>query len=183
MPHLIGKKIMLREYRREDLPYITAWANDMETTKYLSDLFTWPQTVKNREDFLEMRLSGGRRDAGFVIADKETQEYIGQADLMDINWIDRCATVGIVIAQQKNRGCGIGTDALTLLTDYTFLHLGLERVQLEVYSGNSRGIACYERVGFVKEGVKRRARFIAGSYMDVILMSMLREDWEKKRKE
>lgn len=183
MPHIYGDKIMLREYRRDDLSHITAWVNDMETTKYLSDLFTWPQTVRNSEDFLEMRLSGGRREAGFVIADRETQEYIGQADLMDINWIDRCGTVGIVIADKKNRGTGIGTEALRLLCGYAFMQLGLERVQLDVYAGNSRGIACYERVGFIKEGVKRHARFCRGAYMDVILMSVLREEWEARPKE
>jgi RimJ/RimL family protein N-acetyltransferase len=172
---------MLREYRREDLGSITAWVNDMETTKYLSDLFTWPQTVKNSEDFLEMRLSGGRREAGFVIADRETQDYIGQADLMDINWIDRCATVGIVIANSSNRGCGKGQEALSLLLEYAFTLLGLQRVQLDVYGGNSRAIACYERAGFIKEGVKRRARFCRGEYMDIVLMSVLKEEWEQKR--
>ena len=183
MPHLYGSRIMLREYRKEDLPHITAWVNDAETIKYLSGVFTWPQTVRNSEEFLEMRLSGGRREAGFVIADRETQDYIGQADLMDINWIDRCATVGIVIGNKKNRGCGVGTEALALLCDYAFMQLGLHRVQLDVYSGNSRGIACYERAGFVKEGVKRRARYCGGVFMDVILMSVLREEWEARRKE
>ena len=183
MPHLYGNRIMLREYRREDLNHITAWVNDMETTKYLSDIFTWPQTVKNSEDFLEMRLSGGRREAGFVIADRETQDYLGQADLMDINWIDRCGTVGIVIAGEKNRGHGIGAEALTLLCDYAFMQLGLQRVQLDVYGDNSRAIACYERVGFVREGVRRHARFCHGAYMDMVFMSVLREEWEKRRKE
>ncbi len=183
MPHLYGNKIMLREYRKEDLDQITAWVNDMETTKYLSDIFTWPQTVKNSEDFLEMRISGGRREAGFVIADRETQDYLGQADLMDINWINRCGTVGIVIADKKNRGRGIGTEALTLLCDYAFTQLGLHRVQLDVYGGNKSAMACYERVGFVKEGVKRQARFCLGEYMDVILMSVLKEEWEQRNKE
>lgn len=180
MPHLFGSRIMLREYRKEDLNHITAWVNDMETTKYLSDIFSWPQTVKNSEDFLDMRLSGGRREAGFVIADRETQDYMGQADLMDINWIDRCATVGIVIADKCNRGCGVGQEALSLLLEYAFILLGLQRVQLDVYSGNSQAIACYERAGFVKEGIKRRARFCRGEYMDIILMSVLKEEWEQK---
>jgi len=183
MPHLYGNKIMLREYRKNDLDNITAWVNDMETTKFLSDIFTWPQTVRNSEDFLDMHLSGGRREAGFVIADRETQDYMGQADLMEINWIDRCGTVGIVIADKKNRGCGVGTEALTLLLEYAFLQLGLQRVQLDVYGGNSRAVACYERVGFVKEGVKRHARFCRGEFMDLILMSVLREEWEQRHKE
>ena len=60
MPHLFGKTIMLREYRRDDLHHITAWVNDMETTKYLSNVFVWPQTIKISDDFLEMRISGSR---------------------------------------------------------------------------------------------------------------------------
>ena len=183
MPHVYGNSVMLREYRRDDLNNITEWVNDMDTTKYLSNLFVWPQTVKNSDDFLEMRLSGSRREACFVIADKETQAYLGQADLMDIDWIDRCATVGIVIGRAEKRGVGIGEQALTLLLEHAFLRLGLHRVQLDVYAGNERGIACYQKAGFVQEGVKRRARYVNGVYMDVILMSVLREEWEAPRKE
>ena len=183
MPHLFGKNIMLREYRRDDLPFITAWVNDAETTKYLGDLFVWPQTVRNSDDFLESRLSGSRREASFVIADKYTQDYLGQADLMDINWIDRCATVGMVIGRSDNRGKGIGEEALRLLCDFAFLKLGLMRVDLHVYSGNERAIACYEKAGFVKEGVKRKARYCNGAFMDLVLMSILREEWEQTRQE
>ena len=181
MPHLLGEKIMLREYRREDLPHITAWVNDRQTTKYLSHIFTWPQTVKITEDFLESRLQGGSREAGFVIADRQTQSYMGQADLFDINWIDRCATVGIVIGSAENRGRGIGSEALRLLCDYAFMNLGLERVQLDVYAGNQRAVRCYERAGFVREGVRRSARFVNGAFMDVLFMSVLREEWERRR--
>lgn len=182
MPHLLGEKIMLREYRREDLPHITAWVNDGQTTKYLSHIFTWPQTVKNSDDFLESRLHGGSREAGFVIADRQTQAYMGQADLFDINWIDRGATVGIVIGGAENRGRGVGREALRLLCDYAFLQLGLERVELQVYAGNHRAIRCYEQAGFVREGVKRGARFVDGAFMDVILMSVLRSEWQARRK-
>lgn len=181
MPHLLGEKIMLREYRKEDLTHIIAWTNDSQTTKYLSHIFTLPQTEQNSEDFLESRLRGGSRETGFVIADRETQAYIGQADLFDINWIDRCATVGIVIGSAENRGRGVGTEALRLLCDYAFMNLGLERVQLDVYAGNQRAVRCYERAGFVREGVRRSARFVNGAFMDVLFMSVLREEWERRR--
>ncbi len=183
MPHLFGEKIMLREYRKDDLAHIIAWANDGQTTQYLSHIFTLPQTVQNSEDFLESRLRGGSREAGFIIADRGTQAYIGQADLFDINWIDRCATVGIVIGGADDRGRGVGTEALRLLCDYAFLSLGLERVQLDVYAGNQRAIRCYERAGFVREGVRRSARFVNGAFMDVLFMSVLREEWERRRGE
>jgi len=179
MPHLFGEKVMLREYRQEDLPCIAAWVNDEETTKYLSDIFVLPQTSKMREDFLSARLTGSSHEACFIIADRETQKYLGQADLLEINWINRCATVGIVIANAEDRSRGVGTEALTLLCEYGFQKLGLQRIQLNVYEANTRAQRCYEKVGFIREGVKRRAIYKDGRFMDMIFMSILKDEWQR----
>jgi ribosomal protein S18 acetylase RimI-like enzyme len=50
---------------------------------------------------------------------------------------------------------------------------GLERIELEVFASNSPAIKLYEDVGFVLEGVKRRARKIDGAYDDLIVMALL----------
>ena len=180
MPHLLGRNIMLREYRQEDRPFISAWVNDTETTCYLSGIFVRPQTIKNTEDFLQRQLAGSDREVGFVIADRETQAYLGQVDLLQIEWRTRCATLGIVIGRDGDRSRGVGTEALQLVCDYGFGMLGLNRIQLEVYKDNLRGRRCYEKAGFVKEGVRREAAFLNGKFMDVIGMSILYEEWKKR---
>ena len=50
---------------------------------------------------------------------------------------------------------------------------GAERIELEVFASNVRAIALYETLGFVREGVKRRARKLDGEYDDVVLMALL----------
>ena len=50
---------------------------------------------------------------------------------------------------------------------------GAERIELEVFASNVRAIALYEKLGFVREGVKRRARKLDGEYDDVVLMALL----------
>ena len=50
---------------------------------------------------------------------------------------------------------------------------GFERVELEVFASNARAIALYRRLGFVQEGVKRRARKLDGAYDDDVLMALL----------
>ena len=50
---------------------------------------------------------------------------------------------------------------------------GAERIELEVFASNARAIALYETLGFVREGVKRRARKLDGVYDDVVLMALL----------
>jgi RimJ/RimL family protein N-acetyltransferase len=55
---------------------------------------------------------------------------------------------------------------------------GMERIELEVFASNHRAIALYERLGFVVEGMKRRARKLDGEYDDNVLMALLLERWE-----
>ena len=52
---------------------------------------------------------------------------------------------------------------------------GMERIELEVFASNPRAIALYEKLGFVTEGVKRRARKLDGRYDDNVQMALLRE--------
>src|SRR5437588_3373288 len=47
---------------------------------------------------------------------------------------------------------------------------GLERVELEVFASNERAIALYRALGFVTEGIKRRARKLGGHYEDNVFM-------------
>ena len=58
---------------------------------------------------------------------------------------------------------------------------GLERIELEVFASNARAIALYERLGFAREGVKRRARKLDGAYDDELFMALLLEQGLRDR--
>ncbi|HJY39533.1 MAG TPA: GNAT family N-acetyltransferase [Steroidobacteraceae bacterium] len=49
---------------------------------------------------------------------------------------------------------------------------GLEKIELEVFTDNEGAIHLYESLGFVREGVKVRARKLEGRYQDVLLMAL-----------
>ena len=51
--------------------------------------------------------------------------------------------------------------------------IGLEKIELSVYSSNSSAIALYEKQGFAVEGRKKRGRFVDGVYEDVLLMALV----------
>jgi RimJ/RimL family protein N-acetyltransferase len=68
------------------------------------------------------------------------------------------------------RGRGIGARLLSAaLADAD--RIGLERVELEVFLGNGPAQRLYRRLGFIVEGVKRKARKLDGRYDDHILMA------------
>lgn len=181
MPNFYGKHIMLREYRSDDLPGIRSWTNDRESVRYLSARYWMPQSYADAADFLEHATHAGANGAFFVIANLEDERYLGQIDLFSINWKLRSAEMAIVLGAEAQRGRGIGTEAIGMMLEYAFLTLGLERIELEVATENKRALRCYEKAGFVLEGVKRHAFMLDGEYTDLAVMSAISGDWRKSR--
>lgn len=72
------------------------------------------------------------------------------------------------------RGCGIGTALLreALPGARAF---GFTRIELGYRGGNSRVAALYERFGFVREGVQRKAVRVDGVYEDLICMALVHD--------
>lgn len=181
MPRLFGPRIILREYKREDLPHIRKWVNDPEVVDNLSDIFLAPHTVEATEDYLNSVLKGSQQDKyHFVIADKETEAYIGQIDLINIDWKNRSAEIGIVIGEGQNRGKGIGSEALQVLQEFVFNRLNMNRLQIRVHAYNTRAHRCYLKAGFKEEGRLRQSFYIKGKYFDTIVLSMLKAEFESK---
>lgn len=58
---------------------------------------------------------------------------------------------------------------------------GFSRVELTVHADNTRAIALYERIGFLREGIKRRATCIDGRFGDTIMMAIT--EWERQNAE
>ena len=178
MPRLTGERIILREYRQEDLPEMRKWVNNEDTVKFLSSRFWAPQTLLDTQQFLENMLQSSHNGCNFIIADKEDERYIGQLDMFSINWKLRCGELGMVIAAVEDRGRGVGTEALGLILRYAFQTLGLERVQIEVDMDNAGAMRCYEKAGFVLEGIKRHAYFRDGAFCDIGMMSVLAGEYK-----
>ena len=74
----------------------------------------------------------------------------------------------------EHRGRGIGA-ALIEAAIKAARDSGLTRVELTVREDNARAIALYERLGFVREGVKRKGVRVDGRYEDLVCMALLLE--------
>ena len=74
------------------------------------------------------------------------------------------------------RGQRVSDEAARLLQRYLVLELGYHRLQLEIYGFNERARRHAERAGFMLEGVRRRAYWRHGEWMDGVLYALLRDD-------
>ena len=153
------------------------WVNNYEITQWLSNVFLYPHSEIDTENFINAMMEGKMK--GFVIAHKDTEEYIGQLDLINIDWVNRVGTIGIVIGTKENLGKGYGTEAIKLLQQFSFNKLNLNKLELDVRSFNKRAIRSYEKSGFKVEGIIRENYFEDGKYSDTIKMGILKREWEE----
>lgn len=115
----------------------------------------------------------------FAICLKSSDEMIGELSIFDLDEENRKAGFRISMASISLTGKGYGTEAINIVLSFVFNQLELTRLQLEVFSHNTRGIRAYEKVGFVKEGVLRQSLYYNEQYSDEIIMAILKSDYEK----
>lgn len=88
----------------------------------------------------------------------------------------RIARLGGLAIHPDFRGRRAADDAARLLQRYLLEELGYHRLELSCYGFNERAIRHAERVGFVREGVQRRAYLRHGEWQDAVQFSLLQED-------
>ncbi|OZM57574.1 GNAT family N-acetyltransferase [Lottiidibacillus patelloidae] len=107
---------------------------------------------------------------------------IGSARLT-VNEEDNRARYAVGIFDPSVWSKGLGTEITQLVLQYAFEELELHRVDLRVLEYNKRAIRCYEKCGFIQEGIEREGALIEGKYETDVFMSILdREYFEKKVK-
>lgn len=173
-----GARVCFRPLEMEDLEILQAWVNDPENHQYFT--IFWPINRGQEREWLE-GLAKREGVYAFGIALKDGGRLIGTCELRCGDRPHRNADVGIMIGERELQGKGHGTDALGLLLAYGFETLNLHRVGLNVYANNARGIRCYERLGFKREGVRREARWWGGRWWDVYDYGLLEAEWRGTR--
>ena len=176
VPMVRGERVWLRPSERTDLDIFLRWFNDAEMTRFLSQRAPIGSTGEERwlEDVLQRH---GKDSYHFVICRLDDDRPIGTAALFDVDHLNGSAEFGIAIGEKQLWGQGYGTDALNAIVDFGFGELRLHRISLYCYAFNPRGRRSYEKAGFVVEGTLRGAHFQEGEYHDVLLMSLLRDEW------
>lgn len=113
-----------------------------------------------------------------AVVDRETGAWAGEVVVNDLDVDNRLCGFRIALSGSA-RGRGLGSEATRLLVGYVLDVVdepSIHRIELEVYAFNERAIRTYERVGFVREGVRRDALRWGDEVTDAIIMSCLRTD-------
>ena len=173
---LTGPRVALASVGEDDLPQLYRWINDRELVGlsapyrpvHFSDHDAWWRSIAG-DPTVEL----------FAIRLRDDDRLVGTCQLLAIDGRHRTAELQIRIGEPDARGRGLGTEAVGLLLRHAFADRDLLRVSLHVHASNDPALATYEKSGFVREGVLREAAFVDGRREDVVVMAILRSDWER----
>lgn len=128
-----------------------------------------PSLEQSQEFVRNLFESGGIQ---FVALDRNGR-VVGWCDISRprLEGFRHCGHLGMGLLREM-RGRGVGRQ-LAVAAIRAAQDEGIERIELEVFASNTAAIALYERLGFVREGVKRQARKIDGYYEDNLLMALV----------
>ena len=177
---LMASRITIGPFVPEDFGPLFCWANDAAAARL--DFAYRPVDMMAHQQWWD---GLGKDTTKVVFAIRKTTEpvIIGYVQITGINSVHRSAELGIRIGAEKNRCQGYGKEALQLAVDFCWNHLNLNRVQLVVFKHNQRAIGAYKAAGFKKEGLLRKAAFIGGDWVDLILMAALRPAKSRQRRQ
>lgn len=167
----------LRELNKEDIVVINSWRADKNLIDNLGAPFRY---INEEVDFkwFENYMANRNSTIRCSILD-ENNQIVGLVSLTNIDRFNQTAIFHIMIGNPLNRSKGAGRHATQEMLKHAFLDMNLNRIELSVLEDNTKALSLYEKVGFIAEGVKRQATFKNGTFINMVIMSMLKEDYIK----
>ena len=168
----------LRELERKDLPIINRWRNDAELIALLGAPFRYINLdvdMKWFDGYMSNRGSAVR----CAITKDSDDKILGLVSLVLVDYLNQSAEFHIMIGDKGNQGKGIGFFAVNEMLKHAFYNMNLQRVELTVLEDNVRAKHLYEKCGFVYEGRMRQAKFKSGKFLDMLLYSILRQEYNR----
>lgn len=180
-PLLQGEHIRLTAFDPDaDLSVYAGWYADAEFMRLYDAAPANPKNAGQLKARIDTML---KAKDGFLFAVRRVGDdaLIGVLELDGILWAHGVAWISIALGDRRNWGKGYGRAAIGLALAFAFDELNLHRVQLTVFSYNTRAIALYEGLGFRREGVYREFLHRDGARHDMLLYGLLAREWRAQR--
>jgi len=165
--------VILRDIQAVDLPVVREWRNSPNVSRYM---FT--EHVISAEEHLKWfeRIKTDPSCKVWIIQCDKVG--VGLANIYNLDRRNSRCYWGSYVADDKLRGKGIGSFVEYLVLRHVFDELRLHKLCCEVLSFNTGAIDIHRSFGFKEEGRLRQHLKKGGLHHDVVLLGILRKEWE-----
>lgn len=177
-PILKGPRVTLRPIKLSDAPQYVRWFKDADAIKFMSIA---PDMTLAKEKKYIKGVMANKHDYNWSV--EVDGKHIGSTEII-VDPHGQDAIFGIFLGEKNEWGKGYASECLNLVCKFLFEKLKFNRLYLKVFVRNSRAVKTYRKFGFVKEGLLRQEKFLprTGRFEDGYIMSILRSEWLKKKK-
>ena len=164
--------VSIRRAREDDVEFLVELFTHDEVEPFLAVV-----RAKDSESVLgEVERSTAEPDAFGVFVVEVDGVRAGTMRFERVNERSRIASLGALAVHPDFRGSRVADDAARQFQRHLLDELGFHRLQLEIYGFNERAMRHAERAGFVHEGVRRKAYWRDGDWVDGVLYGLVAED-------
>ena len=164
--------VSIRRARAEDADFLVELVTHDEVEPFLAAV-----RATGRDEILaEIERSEQEPEAFGLFVVEVDGERAGTMRFERGNVRSRIANLGGLAIHPDFRGGKVADQAARMFQRHLFDDLGFHRAQLEVYGFNERAMRHAERAGFVREGVRRRAYWRDGGWVDGVLYGLLADE-------
>ena len=110
---------------------------------------------------------------GLAVTDTTRRPFFGHVMLHTLAWRHRRGEIGYWLIPGA-RGRGMGKIAVSLLVEWAFQELELDRIEITTTPENTAARALAQSLGFREEGVMIARNLERGRRVDVVLMARVR---------
>ncbi len=178
-PVIHTKRLTLRKPTYDDIQPLLELSQDDEVMLYYG-IEPFKEEKQSRDEidwFLKIWKEGtGTR---WVITLKGEDDFIGEIGFYEYKKKHKRAEIGYKLSRSHWRE-GYMTEALIGMLGYMYGNIELNRVQALVDPKNEGSLRLIEKQGFQKDGLLRSYEYERGAYVDLYMLSLLREEWESR---
>lgn len=182
---LQSDRLIFREFQENDFQLFYSVFSDEQVMQY-----AWIDRYEREEEawayfwkILRNNVAGVDRQAmEFAVFFAENNEFIGFADIEihQKNEAGGCGEIGYFLLPPY-WGLGYATEIARTLLEIGFEKLGLHRMTARCNANNIKSEKIMQKVGMLKEGEFRKARFKNGRWDDELHYGILVEKWREHK--
>lgn len=177
-PTIDTARLQLRPYTPADAPRLRELAGAREIADTtISIPHPYPEGLAERWIAEQQREFEAGRAASFALQFRQEPGLIGGIALRDVDREHLQAELGFWMSVAW-WGRGYALEATRAIVDYGFGQLGLNRIHAHHMTRNPASGRVLAKAGFEREGLLRQRVRKWGVFEDVVLLALLRKDWD-----
>jgi RimJ/RimL family protein N-acetyltransferase len=143
---IVTERLLMREVRRADAPFVLEFLTDAKVLRYIGDRGI--RTVEGSEAYIEEKIRGSYREHGYgmwLVVERSSDRAVGMCGLVNREFLED-VDVGYGFLQ-AHAGQGFATEAAAAVMAYAHRSLAISRLVAITSIENDASIRVLEKLG------------------------------------